>query len=155
MRSCHLDCVPSFVPALERLVRTGVVISDVLADSGYAHRTAANFALPLRRLGASLVMDLHPHDRGPQGTFAGAVCANGILYCPATPKGGLFGLGPLARGASVEEISAHDQETAELARYKLGRITSDDADGYHRVTDVRKRLRSLTAPSWLDSPTIS
>src|SRR4029077_5982077 len=26
-----------------------------------------------------------------------------------------------------------DQQSAELARHKLGRITSDDADGYHRV----------------------
>jgi hypothetical protein len=27
----------------------------------------------------------------------------------------------------------HDRKTAELARYKLGRLTSDDADGCHRV----------------------
>ena len=29
--------------------------------------------------------------------------------------------------------AAHDGSTAELARYKPGRITSDDQDGYHRV----------------------
>ena len=27
----------------------------------------------------------------------------------------------------------HDRKTAEAARYKLGRLTADDADGYHRV----------------------
>ena len=29
---------------------------------------------------------------------------------------------------------ARHQQTAELARHKLGRLTADDADGYHRVT---------------------
>jgi hypothetical protein len=41
--------------------------------------------VPLRAAGASLIQDLHPHDRGPQGTHAGAIIANGNLYCPATP----------------------------------------------------------------------
>ena len=45
----------------------------------------------------------------------------------------LLELGPLARDATPAETAAHDTRTAELARYKLGRITSDDQDGYHRV----------------------
>ncbi len=148
LTSCHLDPVPAFVPALALLAASGVVIGDVLADSGYAHRVPEHFALLLRRLGASLVMDLHPNDRGPQGTFAGAVLVNGNCYCPATPTT-LFGLGPLGRGASAEETSAHDQKTAELSRYKLGRITSDDADGYHRVgcPAVMGKLRCPLRPA--------
>jgi hypothetical protein len=39
-----------------------------------------------RAAGASLVQDLHPADRGPQGTHQGAIICNGCLYCPATPK---------------------------------------------------------------------
>jgi hypothetical protein len=31
------------------------------------------------------------------------------------------------------ETAAHDGRSAELARYKLGRISADDADGFHRV----------------------
>ncbi|MGD1012647.1 MAG: hypothetical protein ABR925_08985 [Acidimicrobiales bacterium] len=77
-------------------------------------------------------MDLHPNDRGPQGTFAGAILHNGALYCPATPKG-LFELGPLARDACSAEVEAHDRLSAELSCYELGRISADDADGYHRV----------------------
>jgi hypothetical protein len=77
-------------------------------------------------------MDLHPHDRGTQGTHHGAICWNGNLYCPATPKA-LFTLEPLARGASDAETAAHDKRSTELARYKLGPITADDADGFHRV----------------------
>ena len=82
--------------------------------------------------GAQLVQDLHPHDRGPRGTHAGAIIANGNLYCPATPRP-LLHLGPLPPGAAPDDAAAHDQQTAELARHKLGRLTADDADGYHRV----------------------
>ena len=77
-------------------------------------------------------MDLHPHDRGTQGTHHGAICFNGSLYCPSTPKG-LFTLEPLARGASDEEIAAHDRRSAELSHYKMGVVSSEDADGFHRV----------------------
>ena len=133
LSSCHLDPVVSFVPVLERLCASGVSIGDVLADSGYADRRAESFALPMRALGASLVMDLHPNDRGPQGTFAGAVLHNGNLYCPATPTA-LLEIGPLARDASLALVEAHDKMTAELSCYKLGRITANDTDGYHRVS---------------------
>ena len=37
-------------------------------------------------------------------------------------------LGPLARTATREQAADHDRKTAELARYKLGRLTSDDQD---------------------------
>jgi hypothetical protein len=39
----------------------------------------------------------------------------------------------LPPAATADDITAHDQQCAELARHKLGRLTSDDADGYHRV----------------------
>jgi len=130
--SCHLDPVPAFVERLEALAASGVALGDVLADSGYAHRCAEHFALPLRRAGANLVMDLHPVDRGPHGTYGGAIAHNGNLYCPSTPPA-LFALGPLSRGASSEDRAAHDIGTGELARYKLGPITASDADGYGRV----------------------
>ena len=62
----------------------------------------------------------------------GATCANGNLYCPATPTT-LLQLQPLARGASAEQTARHDQQCAELARYKLSPITRHDPDGYHRA----------------------
>ena len=132
LTSCHVDPPPAFVAVLEDMVASGVALGDVLNDSGYSHRRPPHWALPLRALGADLVMDLHPHDRGTQGTHHGAICWNGNLYCPATPKA-LFTLEPLARGASDAETAAHDTRSAELARYKLGPITADDADGFHRV----------------------
>jgi hypothetical protein len=130
--SCRQDPARALVPVLARMPEDGIPTGDILADSGYAHRDAAAWALPLRAAGAQLVQDLHPHDRGPKGTHDGAIIANGNLYCPATPRS-LLEPGPLARGATREQAAAHDTRTAEAARYKLGRITSDDPDGYHRV----------------------
>jgi hypothetical protein len=131
--SCHHDPARALVPVLTAMPQAGIPLGDILADSGYAHRDAGAWAVPLRLAGAQLVQDLHPLDRGPRGTHHGAIIANGNLYCPATPRT-LLELGPLARDATPGHASAHDQQSAELARYKLGRITSDDADGYHRVT---------------------
>ena len=110
----------------------GIPLGDLLADSGYSYRDAGAWALPLRQAGAQLIQDLHPHDRGPKGTHQGAIIANGNLYCPCTPRP-LLELGPLARDATPDQAAAHDGRTTELTRYKLGRITRDDADGYHRA----------------------
>ena len=157
--SCRHDPVRAFVPVLTAMPSAGIPLGDVLADSGYAHRDAAAWALPLRDAGASLVQDLHPHDRGPKGTHDGAIISNGNLYCPCTPRS-LLELGPLSRDASREEAAAHDAKTAETARYKLGKITRDDADGYHRVQcpaamgKIRCPLRPVSMSLDRDRPEI-
>jgi hypothetical protein len=132
LTSCRLDPARAMTVVLTRMPGDGVRLGDIIDDSGYAHRTAGAWAIPLRQAGAQLVQDLHPSDRGPQGTHHGAIIANGNLYCPATPQP-LLQLGPLAPAAAPEDTAAHDQQAAELARHKLGRISADDADGYHRV----------------------
>jgi hypothetical protein len=130
--SCRNDPVRAFAPALAAMPAAGIPLGDILGDSGYAHRDASAWALPLRAAGAQLVQDLHPHDRGPKGTHDGAIISNGNLYCPKTPRS-LLELGPLARTTTPDQAADHDRQASEAARYKLGRITSDDADGYHRV----------------------
>jgi hypothetical protein len=130
--SCRNDPVRAFAPVLTAMPAAGIGLGDILDDSGYAHRDADAWALPLRQAGAQLIQDLHPHDRGPKGTCDGAILSNGRLYCPQAPRA-LLELGPLARTATREQAADHDRKTAELARCKLGRITADDADGYHRV----------------------
>jgi hypothetical protein len=132
LSNCHVDPVPPFVGVLEHMVANGVALGDVLCDSGYSHRVPEHWALPLRALGVKLVMDLHPHDRGKGGTFEGAICFNGALYCPSTPAG-LFGIEPLGRSASAEETAAHDARSAELDRYRFSVLSADDGDGHHRV----------------------
>jgi hypothetical protein len=132
LSSCRHDPVRAFAPVLTALPGQGIPLGDILGDSGYAHRDASAWATPLRAAGAALVQDLHPHDRGPKGTHEGAIISNGNLYCPQAPRP-LLELGPLARTATREQAADHDRKTAELARYKLGRLTADDQDGYHRV----------------------
>ena len=157
--SCRHDPVRAMVPVLTAMPAAGIGLGDILDDCGYAHRDAAAWALPLRAAGAPLVQDLHPHDRGPKGTHDGALISNGNLYCPRTPRP-LLELGPLARTATGEQAADHDRKTAELARYKLGRITADDADGYHRVAcpaamgKIRCPLRPASMTPDRDRPQI-
>jgi hypothetical protein len=146
--SCRHDPARALVPVLTAMPDQDIPLGDLLADSGYSYRDAGAWALPLRQAGAQLIQDLHPHDRGPKGTHHGAVIANGNLYCPATPRS-LLELGPLARDATSGQAAAHDAKTAETARYKLGRLTRDDADGYHRVAcpAVMGKLRCPLRPA--------
>ncbi len=132
LAGCDHDPVRQLVAVLLRMAGDGIPLGDVIDDSGYAHRDAGAWAVPLRNAGAQLVQDLHPHDRGPKGTHDGAVIANGNLYCPQTPRT-LLELSPLPPGAAPDAVASHDQQAAELARHKLGRHAADDADGYHRV----------------------
>ena len=159
LTSCDHDPPPALVPVLERMHTDGIPITDLLADSGYSYRVPETWALPIRALGIDLIHDLHPNDRGPHGTHHGAICANGQLYCPATPTT-LLQLGPLHRGATSERTAAHDQQCSELARYKLSPITRPDPDGYHRTIcpAAQDKIRcphkpaSMTLPH--DRPTI-
>ena len=132
LSSCRHDPVRAFAPVLTAMPGQGIPLGDILADCGYSHRDAGAWAIPLRAAGAQLVQDLHPHDRGPKGSHDGAVIANGSLYCPQTPRP-LLELGPPARAATKEQAADWERKAGELARYKLGRLTTDDAGGYHRV----------------------
>jgi hypothetical protein len=130
--SCRHDPVRAFAPVLTAMPAQHIPLGDILADSGYAHRDATAWAIPLRTAGAQLIQDLHPHDRGPKGTHEGAIISNGNLYCPTTPRT-LLELGPLARTATKDQATSWERQTSELARFKLGHLTTEDADGYHRV----------------------
>ena len=65
LSSCRRDPVPAFTPVLTALPENGIPLGDVLAGSGCSHRIPDNWASRLRRAGAQLVQDLHPHGRGP------------------------------------------------------------------------------------------
>ena len=80
------DPAAALAAVLTDMAAAGTGLGDIIADSGYSHPQAGTRANPLRAAGAALVQDLHPNDRGPQGTHHGAIVANGCLYCPATPK---------------------------------------------------------------------
>jgi hypothetical protein len=159
LASCRHDPPAQIVSVIERMARDDIAIGDVLADCGYSYRAPETFALPIRTLGAELIIDLHPNDRGSKGTHMGAVIANGNLYCPATPAA-LIELSPLAPGASGEQAAAHERRCQELHRYKLSPLTSPDRDGYHRAAcpaaagKVRCPLRPQSMTLSLERPTI-
>ena len=160
--SCALDPARALVPVLQKMPADGIGPGDIIADSGYSHRVPADWATPLRRAGASLVQDLHPHDRGPRGTHQGAVVCNGNLYCPATPEP-LLQPGPLPPGASGEQTAVHDAQAAELARHKLGRHTADDAETAtpdassppHRPASHLNPKAAVAAPARTRTTTVS
>ena len=147
LAGCDHDPVRALAATLLRMAAAGTPLGDVIDDSGYSHRDARTWAIPLRAAGAQLIQDLHPHDRGPRGTHQGAIIANGNLYCPQTPQA-LLELAPPPPASTSEQIAAHDQQATELSRYKLGRLTADDADGYHRVTcpAAMSKIRCLLRP---------
>jgi hypothetical protein len=157
--SCARDPAAALVPVLQSMAAHGIKLGDILADSGYSYRVPGTWAVPVRGTGAQLVIDLHTNDRGPRGTHQGAVVCNGNIYCPATPKP-LLKLIPLPPGASGTDIAAHDQQTAELARHKLGVHAGEDADGYRRhacpavIGKVRCRLRPASMALGRDRPEI-
>jgi hypothetical protein len=155
--SAH-DPAVALVPVLAGMAASGIAAGDILADSGFSSRQPGTWANPLRGIGANLVQDLHPADRGPRGTHQGAIICNGNLYCPATPKP-LLQLAPLPPAATADEITAHDAQTAELARYKLGLHAADDADGYRRLAcpaagKIRCPLRPASMTLDRDRPEI-
>jgi len=117
LSSCQHDPVRAFVRVLTAMPGQGIPPGDILDDSGYAHRDAAAWAIPLRTAGAQLIQDLHPHDRGPKGTHHGAVISNGNLYCPCTPRP-LLQLGPLARTATSQQTADRERHTAEPAPWR-------------------------------------
>ena len=151
--SCDHDPPAQLVPVIERMVSDGITVGDLLADSGYAYRVPTTWALPLRTLGIDLIQDLHPRDRGPRGTHMGATSANGNLYCPATPNK-LLELAPLAPSASNEQTTTHDQQCAELSKYKLSAISAYDRDGYRRVKcpAAQGKLRCPHRPASMTLP---
>jgi hypothetical protein len=102
---CDHDPARALAAVLLAMAASGIKLGDVIDDSGYAHRDAGAWAIPLRQAGAQLVQDLHPADRGPRGTHHGAVIANGNLYCPCTPKP-LLEPGPLPPGAPAGQVAA-------------------------------------------------
>ena len=133
LTSCHLDPARALAPVLPRMPAAGIPLGDIIADSGYAHRDAAAWAIPLRARRRPARPGPAPARPRPAGhpPRRDHRQREPVLPRHAQP---LLELGPLPPGAAAETLAAHDQQAAELARHKLGRLTADDADGYHRVT---------------------
>ena len=57
----------------------------LMADMAWSCKLAERWAIPARALGADLVFDLHPNDRGAR-VFDGVLMVDGYPHCPALPE---------------------------------------------------------------------
>ena len=124
---------PRLRPGPDPMPAAGIRLGDILTDSGYAHRDAGAWALPLRDAGASLVQDLHPHDRGPKGTHDGAIISQ---RQPVLPVHAPLAAGTRAARPATPPARRPPRTTPRPPRLPAtssASITRDDADGYHRV----------------------
>ena len=67
MSSCRHDPVRAFAPVLTAMPGQGIPLGDILDDSGYAHRDAGAWAIPLRAAGAAARPGPAPARPRPQG----------------------------------------------------------------------------------------
>ena len=129
--SCQPRPGPRPGPGAHRDARRGIPLGDILADSGYAHRDAGAWAIPLRGAGAQLVQDLHPSTAAPAAPTTAPSSPTGTCTARSRPARCWNSAACPRRHPRTGRRTR--QQAAELARHKLGKITADDADGYHRV----------------------
>jgi hypothetical protein len=130
--TCSIDPPRAFVPVLVAMVTAGIPLGDVLADSGYCApgRGALGAATTRPR---RTPRDGPPSDR--PGTTRHLLRRDRRQWQPLLPGDaeGAPRADPTRGGAGKIETATHDAKTSEVARYKLGRTSADDRDGYHRV----------------------
>ena len=95
-------------------------------------------------------MDLHPFDRGPKGTFEGAVCANGSLYCPAVPDQPRVAR-TTRRGAATRVVLDHDR-SCWRARSLPVRSPCKDPTRTATTRPVPRHGRQTQMPYWSSRP---
>jgi hypothetical protein len=76
---------PSAITALQHLRSLGFPAGTCAADRAYTGQAPEHFQTPARRLGYRLALDYKADERGPQGSWHGAVLVDGSLACPLTP----------------------------------------------------------------------
>ncbi len=149
--SCRHDPVRALVPVLTAMPAAGIPPGDVLADSGYAHRDAGAWAIPLRQAGAQLIQDLHPHKQRPRRhpRRRHHQQREPALSQDTAPAAGIGAPRPRRDQGAGHRARRPDRRAGVLADCKLGRITRDDAGGYHRVQcpAVMGKIRCPLRPS--------
>lgn len=121
---------PEFsIPMIDRALADGLTINDLLADNAYPY--ALEWSVEMRRRKIQLIVDLHPGDRGPKGTWLGALDIEGNLYCPSTPKN-LQRIDPPGVRANGVEREHYRTQIDLRDKYKFVVQTATDDEGYDR-----------------------
>ena len=84
--SCDADPARALVPVLTAMPAAGIPLGDILADSGYAHRDAEAWAVPLRQAGASWSKTCTPPIVAPRAPTTAP--SSPTATCTAPPRPG-------------------------------------------------------------------
>ena len=108
--SCRHDPVRAFVPVLTAMPAAGIPLGDILADSGYAHRDADAWALPLRaRPGRSSSRTCTRTTAAPRAPTTAPSSPTGT--CTARPRPApCWNSGRWPATATEEQAAAHDAQ---------------------------------------------
>ena len=107
-------------------------LSDVIADRGCTFKDADTFTLPLRALGANVVLELHPLEAGRRGTHQGALILDGALHCPGTPEP-LQTIPEPKFDATAGDRAAYQARIAKREPFSLRRLGRPDEHGRQRL----------------------
>ena len=142
LSSCRHDPVPAFTPVLTAMPAAGIPLGDILADSGYSHRDPGALGHPRSaRPAPSSSRTCTPTTAAPGAPTRARSSPTGTSTARPRPAP-CWNSGRWPAPPPRRRPRQHDAKTAEAARYKLGRLTGDDADGYHRASAPPPRARS-------------
>ncbi len=162
LSSCQHDPVRAFVRVLTAMPGQGIPLGDILDDSGYAHRDAAAWAIPLR----TARRPAHPGPPSPRPRpqrhppRRRHQQREPLLPVHAPPPAAARAARPHRHQPADRGLGTPDRRARALADCKLGRLTADDADGYHRVQcpavtgKIRCPLRAASMQLDRDRPEI-
>lgn len=125
---------------LERLHSQGVPPGDLVADAGYSY--ANGWTLRVHELGYRPTVDLHPSDRGMQGTVHGALLIDNHLYCPRLPD-------------QLKELDPTDTTKRDLRnpyRFQTKGRPNRQGDQRHTCPAAAGKLRCPLVPESLSLP---
>lgn len=175
----HVARAPHLVPAGSHRGAAGLVAveragdlpapREVLCDRAYNYTRPATFSRPLLGQGCTLIVDLHPNQRGVHpGQVPGTMWIDGTLYTTCIPPG-LVEITPITRDMTCEEREHAQQQRRQRQPYapriQLGKLFDLRcprsvwgecvADRWTAVASLRLVVSQLVPPGrapYADSP---
>ncbi len=132
LSSCRHDPVRAFAPVLTAMPGQGIPLGDILDDSGYAHRDAGAWAIPL---GPPAPSSSRTSTRTTAARKAPTTARSSPTATCTAPRhrARCWSSGRSPAPPPKNRPRTTTARPPSWPGYKLGRLTADDPDGYHRV----------------------
>lgn len=118
------DVVEPSLAQVDRLIKKGYTIRDLLVDRAYSYKRPERWANELFARDINQVIDLHPQDRGMRD-YDGVLAGDGGIFCPAMPRHlweiarpSKFTAGKLRKDATLAERQRHARLEAEIEEFQ-------------------------------------